>query len=235
MDSVNTLFHRLKEFSDKLDPNNQFPNLPITIAVLLIIQIQEFMRNTQIKDQCNAMKLSCKADSEEHHPLSNKEKFEDIKRIAQFAVNVYRAIPVIRCLLYGDSKYEIGQSLNNPLTDQDKIYFIDEDGEGTSNEDGEEQSVEFPCLRPKFIIFSDETTKSIVLAIRGTQSPNDAICDLVCENENFLNGVTHSGILQGSKRLMNEGGEKLKEALNENPDYRLVVTGHSLGAGTAGM
>ena len=101
MDSINSLFLRLKEFGDELDPNNEFPNFPITIAVLLIIKIQEFMRNTQIMDQCNAMKLSYK-DHLFHlfdHPLSNKEKFEDVKRIAQFAFNVYRAIPEIPCTL----------------------------------------------------------------------------------------------------------------------------------------
>ena len=61
----------------------------------------------------------------------------------------------------------------------------------------------------------------------------DIIVDVICDEEPFLNGFAHRGILRGATRIMKEGGEALKEALETHPGYRLVITGHSLGAGTA--
>ena len=57
--------------------------------------------------------------------------------------------------------------------------------------------------------------------------------DLVSEDEEFLDGFAHRGMLRGAKRIMAESLTKLQSAIDEHPGYRLVITGHSLGAGTA--
>ena len=66
---------------------------------------------------------------------------------------------------------------------------------------------------PKFMIFTDHSTKSIVLAVRGTYSLADVIVDIICDEEKFLDGFAHRGILKGANRIMKESGETLKKAL----------------------
>ena len=107
------------------------------------------------------------------------------------------------------------------LSDNDEVLFTH-----FSDIEGED-----PC--PKFMIFVDESSKSIVLAIRGTFSLTDVIVDIICDDESFLDGFAHRGILRGATRIMKQGKEVLREALEKHPGYRLVITGHSLGAGTA--
>merc|ERR1711953_1330962 len=80
---------------------------------------------------------------------------------------------------------------------------------------------------------NDEATKSIVLAIRGTFSLADVIVDVICDEERYLDGYAHRGILKGSRKIMKESQETLKAAFQSHPDHKLVITGHSLGAGTA--
>ncbi len=77
---------------------------------------------------------------------------------------------------------------------------------------------------PKFMIFNDDESKSIVLAVRGTYSFSDVIVDVICDEEEFLAGYAHRGIYRGARRIMKEGGEVLSKALEENPDYRLIET-----------
>ena len=83
------------------------------------------------------------------------------------------------------------------------------------------------------MIFTDESTKSIVLAIRGTASVKDAIIDLMAKDVPFLDGHAHQGIAEGSQRILEESSYELKKAFETYPGYRLIVTGHSLGAATA--
>ena len=66
---------------------------------------------------------------------------------------------------------------------------------------------------PKFMIFTDESSKSVVLAVRGTYSLADVIVDIICDEETFLDGYAHRGILKGANRIMKESGDILKEAL----------------------
>jgi sn1-specific diacylglycerol lipase len=83
------------------------------------------------------------------------------------------------------------------------------------------------------MICTDESTKSVVLAIRGTASGKDAIVDAVAIEMEFLDGYAHVGMVRSAKRIIDESSQILKKAFETYPGYRFVITGHSLGGGTA--
>lgn len=85
---------------------------------------------------------------------------------------------------------------------------------------------------PRFMLFLDHNSKSLVISIRGTASFNDVIIDCVCDQVPFMEGFAHRGILNGAK-VVELAVPSIKSALENNPGYDLKVTRHSLGAGTA--
>ena len=105
------------------------------------------------------------------------------------------------------------------LDDKDEILFC-------SFEDNVEN------YHPKFILFINHELKCVILAIRGTFSLDDVIIDLVCEEDIFLDGYAHGGILKSAKKILELVEDILKTTLDKFPEYELVVTGHSLGAGS---
>ncbi|GCB63791.1 hypothetical protein scyTo_0007438 [Scyliorhinus torazame] len=94
-----------------------------------------------------------------------------------------------------------------------------------------------------FFVALDHKKEAVVVAVRGTLSLEDALTDLSAEHETLLvDGVTgeslaHKGILQAAcyihKKLIKEG--ILNQAFEVVPEYKLVITGHSLGAGAASI
>lgn len=97
---------------------------------------------------------------------------------------------------------------------------------------------------PRHLMFFDHLTKSIVVCIRGTASMQDIITDLFIETETFTHGgnamVAHQGIAQAAKALLPSilaALQKIRTGKNsaKYKDYAVVVTGHSLGAGTASL
>ncbi|CAG8617721.1 29014_t:CDS:2 [Gigaspora margarita] len=98
--------------------------------------------------------------------------------------------------------------------------------------------------QPTYFLIRDHTTKSIILALRGTMSIHDLIVDLTCEYEDFQfpediqRGDTtkyqiHKGMLKVAKAIATPGQsgifEALKREMEANDDYGLVLVGHSLG------
>ncbi|XP_068162312.1 diacylglycerol lipase-beta [Antennarius striatus] len=94
-----------------------------------------------------------------------------------------------------------------------------------------------------FYVALDHKREAILVAVRGTLSLRDVLTDLSAECENLpIEGVTgasyaHKGICQAAtyvyKKLVNDG--ILNQAFSVAPEYKLVITGHSLGAGTASV
>uniref|UniRef100_A0A3B3UKY9 Diacylglycerol lipase-beta n=1 Tax=Poecilia latipinna TaxID=48699 RepID=A0A3B3UKY9_9TELE len=91
-----------------------------------------------------------------------------------------------------------------------------------------------------FFVALDHKWEVVLVAVRGTLSLKDVLTDLSAECENLpVEGVSgpcyaHKGMYQAAgyiyKKLVNDG--ILNQAFSE---YKLVVTGHSLGAGTAAL
>ena len=142
-----------------------------------------------------------------------EQQLVDVGRFGEIAVKMY---PVS----WSFSTYSAARSLGVSYEDILVEHFTDDYDGGH-------------C--PKFLLFLDHETSSLVLAIRGTFSLKDAILDAVAEDVPFLNGWAHQGILSGAELILSKVSERMTEvfARPEFSNYSLVVTGHSLGAGTA--
>ncbi|KAH7284902.1 hypothetical protein KP509_33G001800 [Ceratopteris richardii] len=88
-------------------------------------------------------------------------------------------------------------------------------------------------LQPAYFIAIDNAKKCIVLSIRGTYAATDVLTDLQPHSEKFEGGFAHSGILSAARWILENECSKLQILLSDNPGYKLVLTGHSLGAGAA--
>ena len=147
----------------------------------------------------------------QHEGSLSSVQLEAARRVGQFAIDVYPASWKLN--LPG-----IGKCLGVSEEDIVLVHFTDNPHEGH-------------C--PKFALFLDHSTRSLVLAIRGTFCVKDIVLDIVCEDVPFLDGHAHSGILTGAKRILDRAGHLITAALMLHPGYALTLTGHSLGAGTA--
>ena len=142
------------------------------------------------------------------------QQLTDIRRFGEIAVQMY---PVSWSFTSNLAAKSLGVSSEDLLLE----HFTDDAADGGH------------C--PKFLLFVDHQTSSLVLAIRGTFSLKDAVLDAVAEEAPFLQGWAHQGILSGARLILSKVRRVMTEvlALPEYSNYSLVVTGHSLGAGTA--
>lgn len=88
-------------------------------------------------------------------------------------------------------------------------------------------------LKPAYCIAVDDAKKSVVLSIRGTYAATDVLTDLQPHSEKFEGGYAHSGILSAARWILSNENDTLQVLLSENPGYKLILAGHSLGAGAA--
>ena len=93
-----------------------------------------------------------------------------------------------------------------------------------------------------FLVAVDHAARSVVLAVRGTLSLTDAITDLCLDSAAVDEAApadhrAHRGILRAARYVLTTLKETaaLERALGQNPDYALVITGHSLGGGAAAL
>jgi len=92
----------------------------------------------------------------------------------------------------------------------------------------------------------DSEQKALVVIIRGTLSVFDCLTDLNGEYEDYAMkdhasgevlavGKVHKGIMQGAVNISESVKSHVLEYMAAHPDYRIVITGHSLGGGSTGL
>ncbi len=89
----------------------------------------------------------------------------------------------------------------------------------------------------------DHNSKAVVLACRGTLGFEDVLADMACEYDELLwQGSpykVHKGIHASARRLLYGGDGRvlasLRKALEQNPNYGLVLCGHSLGGAVTAL
>eukprot|EP00897_Mesotaenium_endlicherianum_P009529 jgi/Mesen1/8604/ME000005S08565 len=93
--------------------------------------------------------------------------------------------------------------------------------------------------RPAYYIALDHARRALVLAVRGTWTYSDMLTDLNLHSEPLStlgsDGHAHAGMLSAADWILRTEREHLRDALQQHPGYSLVLTGHSLGAGTAAL
>jgi hypothetical protein len=114
---------------------------------------------------------------------------------------------------------------------------------------------------PAHFLVRDLQRKTIVLCIRGTLSPKDILTDLCCTADEFLThgediidgsestsrdvirsmmrpkhkAKAHHGMLQAARNIAKMTRTIISTELASNPEFNLVIVGHSLGGGVAAV
>jgi hypothetical protein len=115
--------------------------------------------------------------------------------------------------------------------------FVDPQGVGSANSS---PMVISPLVH---FISIDRDSRAVVLTCRGTLGFEDVLTDMLCDYDDlYWQGQAyqvHKGIHGSARRLLAGLGSRvmatLKAALEEYPDYGLVLCGHSLGGAVASV
>lgn len=80
----------------------------------------------------------------------------------------------------------------------------------------------------------DRVNSNVVLSLRGTFNLAELVVDVAAFSRPFMGGEAHSEMATMAERVWEVSGPTVRRLLEEGgKDYGLIITGHSLGAGTA--
>ncbi|TAQ84361.1 hypothetical protein B7494_g7310 [Chlorociboria aeruginascens] len=113
------------------------------------------------------------------------------------------------------------------------------DPQGGTNSSGE-TNTGVPMVH---FVSLDHDSKAVVLTCRGTLGFEDVLTDMTCDYDDITwrgkDYKVHKGIHASARRLLEGSGGRvlatLKAALEEFPEYGLVMCGHSLGGGVTAL
>jgi hypothetical protein len=81
------------------------------------------------------------------------------------------------------------------------------------------------CEHLRHMVVVDHKHKKVVLAIRGTFSLDEIMMDVAAYSKEFCGGEAHSEMATMAERVWDVTGETVKNMLERNNDYELVITG----------
>jgi len=98
-------------------------------------------------------------------------------------------------------------------------------------------------LSPAYVLVKDRILNAFVLAIRGTHTTRDIFTSLsgvakphhYVDSNGLVLGHAHFGMLAGARWIFKHCKDLLTKANKDQPDFKLIVTGHSMGGGAAAM
>lgn len=119
---------------------------------------------------------------------------------------------------------------------------------GYSEDDVLLQKPKAGLLKPAFTILCDHGSKCFLLLIRGTHSMKDTLTaatgavvpfhhSVLHDGgiSNLVLGYAHCGMVAAARWIAKLSTPCLTRALNDHPDYKIKIVGHSLGGGTAAL
>ncbi|KAK4188980.1 putative lipase [Podospora australis] len=153
-------------------------------------------------------------------------------------LGIAKDMPILRAL--DETHHELRCFAHHTQSDANSILlssFVDSQGgsDGTGSTNTGVPLVHYISL--------DHGSKAVVLACRGTLGFEDVLADMTCDYDDLLwrgkSYKVHKGVHASAKRLLYGGDGRvlytLKQALEEFPDYGLVLTGHSLGGAVTAL
>jgi hypothetical protein len=102
-----------------------------------------------------------------------------------------------------------------------------------SNDDDDDDDDKQQLHNLKHFVAVDHAHKAVVLSIRGTFSIEEIVIDVTAYSREFCGGEGHSEMATMAERVWDVAGPTVESLLTKHEGYELIVTGHSLGAGTA--
>lgn len=138
------------------------------------------------------------------------------------------------------SRASIVKALLEDCRIADAVYSVSQEDvcekTGLKPEDVRIMSTESGPLKVAHFIAVQDTTESVVLALRGTDNFADVLTDLCCTCAPLPSGgYAHSGMLEAARWVVEHVSEDLRQLLTAHPRYSLRIIGHSLGAGTSAL
>ncbi|ESW10944.1 hypothetical protein PHAVU_009G251900 [Phaseolus vulgaris] len=144
--------------------------------------------------------------------------------------------------------YELLRLLTLCMLFSKKPFPVFLDSAGFSLDDVLIQKPKAGLLKPAFTIICDRQSKCLLLLIRGTHSIKDTLTAatgaVVPFHHSVLNdggisnlvlGYAHCGMVAAARWIAKLCTPTLHKALDEFPDFKVKIVGHSLGGGTAAL
>ena len=186
----------------------------------LILQAKHVERTSQwLKQEAGEMRVKQDEDV--------KRLFREHRKLSRFALNIYDAS--VQC-----HHYQWANTLGLEGAKEGDIKMFEPKSQKCS------MIFAKSPISPKYGIFIDHESKRVVLGIRGTMNIRDVLSDMQYDDlEDTGNKISdkityaHQGCFIDAVTVRDHARDKIVEALEKHQGYKLLVTGHSLGAGVA--